>query len=806
VSVSTTIHPPPVASEQRLGAFKSAADLGIRVAWSFAFVGPGTRLIGSPGTLAIDVGGSMGAGVIDHHAGDSGARSSAGLAITRPELSIGHLLAPLWELAAAGVDVAGRVLSIRLVTHVSPDFDAIVAFVAAKHWVEFGRVPEWLVRLGEFVDLTDQGEFHGDAGGLNEDGSRRLPLHETYLIAQSQQRTRAMSDWALLQCGVELMERFGRQASDESWFEVTDAGRKVTVPVLQAGSDDRTLAEYVDTMDAAQAAYRLDLAGAAVEQVRVPVLLAGEEPGTARVRAIALADEPRSVLFKYLARRAGFVLIVWPYRKPVGSWRADTVHPQAKPRSTQQFPRVVISTNAALRIAVDPAGPTPSLDAGVASPMPKGKPCIIGLGRQLETLERQADATSARPRGGPPRFEPDYCDNADPWYDGRGQDYTIVDGPRAGTLLDYATILWMVGFSGLPVGVSPRPPTTTGVQAPLQYWEPVVHWGVCLRVDAVGCNFTPDELTEDSSPTALTAALGQWWEGLVRRATAVTVGEAEFTQVLRVGDSGRYTFRVRGALARNGLTLAEWGSVASETAAADGNPALTTVHEVSTGAEVRGDRLVRALIGADHTVPATDGDRLFHADQRFCLHAETPPNPSAPPGWLVPAVHSTIAVAGLREWRRWFESALADTASRNRAGLVSALARFWVWESRWTETSARNDESAKRIETIVRDLGPLEELLETTRRLATRLDAVVQRLEAADDARASRILNNTLFLVACVGVLQFFQAAQSSPIVWARDWWWLVGVPLGFFLALEWATGVGRRTWKRVAGRGKSTS
>jgi hypothetical protein len=137
---------------------------------------------------------------------------------------------------------------------------------------------------------------------------------------------------------------------------------------------------------------------------------------------------------------------------------------------------------------------------------------------------------------------------------------------------------------------------------------------------------------------------------------------------------------------------------------------------------------------------------------------------------------------------------------------VSALARFWVWESRWTETSARNDESAKRIETIVRDLGPLEELLETTRRLATRLDAVVQRLEAADDARASRILNNTLFLVACVGVLQFFQAAQSSPIVWARDWWWLVGVPLGFFLALEWATGVGRRTWKRVAGRGKSTS
>jgi hypothetical protein len=26
-------------------------------------------------------------------------------------------------------------------------------------------------------------------------------------------------------------------------------------------------------------------------------------------------------------------------------------------------------------------------------------------------------------------------DNADPWYDGRGHDYTIVDAPRSGTLL-----------------------------------------------------------------------------------------------------------------------------------------------------------------------------------------------------------------------------------------------------------------------------------------------------------------------------------------------------------------------------------
>src|SRR5262249_46928601 len=44
--------------------------------------------------------------------------------------------------------------------------------------------------------------------------------------------------------------------------------------------------------------------------------------------------------------------------------------------------------------------------------------------------DRVTDPATGEPR----RPRPGY-DNADPWYDGRAHGYTIVDAPRAGTLL-----------------------------------------------------------------------------------------------------------------------------------------------------------------------------------------------------------------------------------------------------------------------------------------------------------------------------------------------------------------------------------
>ncbi len=43
-------------------------------------------------------------------------------------------------------------------------------------------------------------------------------------------------------------------------------------------------------------------------------------------------------------------------------------------------------------------------------------------------------------RLGAPRFEPEYSDNEDPWYDGRNHHHTMIDSPRCGTELSYEQI------------------------------------------------------------------------------------------------------------------------------------------------------------------------------------------------------------------------------------------------------------------------------------------------------------------------------------------------------------------------------
>jgi hypothetical protein len=59
---------------------------------------------------------------------------------------------------------------------------------------------------------------------------------------------------------------------------------------------------------------------------------------------------------------------------------------------------------------------------------------------QAETSKRKKNG-EGYVRKGHPRFEKEYCDNDDPWYDGRGHGYTIVDSPNVGTILKYDEII-----------------------------------------------------------------------------------------------------------------------------------------------------------------------------------------------------------------------------------------------------------------------------------------------------------------------------------------------------------------------------
>jgi hypothetical protein len=62
---------------------------------------------------------------------------------------------------------------------------------------------------------------------------------------------------------------------------------------------------------------------------------------------------------------------------------------------------------------------------------------LRGLGELLEQRETEKRQAWGQERQGPPR--PGYGP-PDPWYDGRGHNYTIVDSPGEGTMLTWGEV------------------------------------------------------------------------------------------------------------------------------------------------------------------------------------------------------------------------------------------------------------------------------------------------------------------------------------------------------------------------------
>ncbi len=123
-----------------------------------------------------------------------------------------------------------------------------------------------------------------------------------------------------------------------------------------------------------------------------------------KTRALAFKHHPRCRLHKYWIREHSDIgVLLVPYENEEG-----------------EINRVIISVD------------------------PDSRYSLLGLGYLLEKAESKKRKELNLLRRGAPRYEAEYCDNDDPWYDGRGHSYTIVDSPRDGTVLSYAEIIGVV--------------------------------------------------------------------------------------------------------------------------------------------------------------------------------------------------------------------------------------------------------------------------------------------------------------------------------------------------------------------------
>jgi serine/threonine-protein kinase len=333
--------------------------------------------------LWLDVGNRLGPGVIDHHQ-QAGGGPTARLVRDHPELT---------DAAAAPNRAADDPFT--LVLHHHPDLDAVASAALARHYLARGEFPTGADRLIEYVARADAGESCVSPNQPFTLYAAFLRVAARSLVAPA---TAAAERWlATARDGCRLIGFALEEAAGGADLNRLDA---FAAPGLFDEADRAAVRADVDR-------YRAKLADPATAARRVRLTLPGPGGTTGRVEGLVVrnvqnpGDPGRVAYFKDWARGDGHAaLSVFVAEEPG--------HPR----------RCVLSVTPECGLTL--AGLGQLLDAAEAAERTKA------LG---------ADDRKTNPATGealPPR--PGY-DNADPWYDGRGHGYTIVDAPRSGTVL-----------------------------------------------------------------------------------------------------------------------------------------------------------------------------------------------------------------------------------------------------------------------------------------------------------------------------------------------------------------------------------
>ena len=364
-----------------------------RVAFTFVPTGSNAPAEVPADRVFLDVGNALRPGVIDHHHLLAYAGSTTCLVYTYPEL-----LAP-----STGRDTA----AVTLVLQRWPDLDAVAAAFLAREYLCEGAFPDRAAELVEYVDAINRGES----------GVTRNNPHSLYCAYQV------------------LINRPVTTSDEDRWQECLRDGLALVEHVVRASQRTGAPVAAVDAMDvpgvfdAADRGVRArDLAryehrladpryGARRVLLHLPNPFGGTENTTALfVHDVQNADDrDRCLFFKDWARTDAA-------RCPESSGFAAlaVVHTEGLLQKRQCI------------ISLRPGGPATLRGLGAVLDQAEGarrREIHAGAGRR-PVDDREYDLTTGERRK--PR---DGYANADPWYDGRSNQFTIVDSPHGGTVL-----------------------------------------------------------------------------------------------------------------------------------------------------------------------------------------------------------------------------------------------------------------------------------------------------------------------------------------------------------------------------------
>jgi hypothetical protein len=387
--------------------------LGLEVTWRYHFVGPGSSVSPARDAVFLDVGGRLCPGVIDQHQDGALARSTSELVLRHPELVHEHLLGRWLDRRDAGADLRGAKFEPRLVTHTEPDFDAMVSCWLVHRLVEEGELPPEAEALVGYSALVDQGEYRVD---LTNPTTATDAVHVAYLALQNL----GLGYSETVAQGLNLLDVVLTAIRTARGGHLRGLGVADLLPpalrppavrdqeavkAVRSWRADPAFGRASALIDDDLARFQQDKKAATLSAVELP---AADGGAPIRLSAFIAGGPTASVLNKYWVRADGFPYFICPIKELQGGVSS----------------RVILS-----------------LDPTWKEPVSGRQPTLRGLGFRLEQAEAAARVGDpSLDRGMPPRHTDGSCDNADPWYDGRGHGHTIVDAPRSGSVLPFVDV------------------------------------------------------------------------------------------------------------------------------------------------------------------------------------------------------------------------------------------------------------------------------------------------------------------------------------------------------------------------------
>jgi len=383
--------------------------------------GPSTHPL-LPGQVYLDVGGHLCERILDHHFSMDQYLSATEACVREFDAFIEKPL-------------KGYVGPITLITHCEPDLDGAMAIFYTKMRLE-GQSQEGQGRLWdrvvEMVSANDQGYRTGTP-------EASFPILFRALIQAHSAEYSAAPDAFLERRAFPLIRKFLDHDADPAalWHGMKGfEEKKLQMIIERAGADYQEdlrqgtiFQAFVPVMDLADdAAWQRARGGAPDPKVsqELPKAVPARARGQWSVVDGIVLNEPRSTLFKELLRAD-------QAHAPLGQGFCLSLVHLDKGGAGQHV------------ISVDPA-------RGVT---------LMGLGGLLEATEKAAEAEQGRTRkdrdGKTRARQPELPGRHgygldDPWYDGRGHAFTIIDNPNSGSVLtsdEVNEVVWAYGNPGL---------------------------------------------------------------------------------------------------------------------------------------------------------------------------------------------------------------------------------------------------------------------------------------------------------------------------------------------------------------------